>query len=409
MDFAATDCQTKIADSSRIIINVGGFRHETSVSTLQNIPDTRLSWIAENSTVNEDNKREYFFDRHPTAFCQVLNFYRTGKLHCPTEMCGPMFEEELIFWGIDEKQMEPCCWGTYTQHREAEENLKAFVGPGFNDLKDEPAENHMGSYGSINELNCWKRIQPQLWETLDEPHSSKMAKIFSYTSCLFIALSIATFCATTMPAIRKNNIMGSREGLDHIEMFCSIFFSFELFMRLISCPSKLHFCRGIMNWIDFVAIIPFYVNIFYPNPIVRMFLVIRIMRLFRFIKLSYGLQIMIQTLKASSHELVLLLLMVLIPMVMFSSIVYYVEVIIEGRGAQFTSVPESFWWCLITMTTVGYGDMTPQTWPGKIIGGACAICGVLIVALPISVIGSNFNLYYAHAQARLKLPVKQRR
>ena len=128
----------------------------------------------------------------------------------------------------------------------------------------------------------------------------------------------------------------------------------------------------------------------------------------RFVKLSYGLQIMIHTLKASSHELVLLLLMLLIPVVMFSSIVYYIEIILDKKS-HFNSVPQSFWWCLITMTTVGYGDLTPQTWPGKIIGGACAVCGVLIVALPISVIGSNFNLYYAHAQARLKLPVKQHR
>jgi hypothetical protein len=59
------------------------------------------------------------------------------------------------------------------------------------------------------------------------------------------------------------------------------------------------------------------------------------------------------------------------------------------------------------MTTVGYGDMTPNSWAGKIIGGVCAIFGVLMVALPISVIGSNFNLYYAHAQARLKLPKKK--
>jgi len=129
---------------------------------------------------------------------------------------------------------------------------------------------------------------------------------------------------------------------------------------------------------------------------------------FRFVKLSYGLQIMIHTLKASSHELVLLLLILLIPVVMFSSIVYYIEIMIDEKS-EFRSVPQSFWWCLITMTTVGYGDLTPQTWPGKIIGGACAVCGVLIVALPISVIGSNFNLYYAHAQARLKLPMKQHR
>ena len=125
-------------------------------------------------------------------------------------------------------------------------------------------------------------------------------------------------------------------------------------------------------------------------------------------KLSYGLQIMIHTLKASSHELVLLLLILLIPVVMFSSIVYYIEIMMDDQSV-FSSVPQSFWWCLITMTTVGYGDLTPQTWPGKIIGGACAVCGVLIVALPISVIGSNFNLYYAHAQARLKLPMKQHR
>ena len=129
---------------------------------------------------------------------------------------------------------------------------------------------------------------------------------------------------------------------------------------------------------------------------------------FRFVKLSYGLQIMIHTLKASSHELVLLLLILLIPVVMFSSIVYYIEIMIDNNS-DFSSVPQSFWWCLITMTTVGYGDFTPQTWPGKIIGGACAVCGVLIVALPISVIGSNFSLYYAHAQARLKLPMKQHR
>ena len=129
---------------------------------------------------------------------------------------------------------------------------------------------------------------------------------------------------------------------------------------------------------------------------------------FRFVKLSYGLQIMIHTLKASSHELVLLLLILLIPVVMFSSIVYYIEIMINNQSV-FSSVPQSFWWCLITMTTVGYGDLTPQTWPGKIIGGACAVCGVLIVALPISVIGSNFSLYYAHAQARLKLPMKQHR
>lgn len=180
-------------------------------------------------------------------------------------------------------------------------------------------------------------------------------------------------------------------------------------MRFVFCPSKFKFMKTPMDWIDFLAIVPFYVHLVIRSDIVKMFLVIRVFRLFRFIKLSYGLQIIIHTLKASSHELVLLLLMLLIPVVLFSSIVYYIEFIMHNEDSTFTSVPISFWWCLITMTTVGYGDMTPQTWPGKVVGGACAVCGVLIVAMPISIIGSNFNLYYAHAQARLKLPMKQRR
>ena len=58
---------------------------------------------------------EYFFDRHPGVFAQILNYYRTGKLHYPTDVCGPLFEEELEYWGLDSNQVEPCCWMTYTQ------------------------------------------------------------------------------------------------------------------------------------------------------------------------------------------------------------------------------------------------------------------------------------------------------
>jgi len=405
MDFEGTSQ----LDKSRIWINVGGFRHETHMSTLKNIPDTRLYWIAENHST--EGKLEYFYDRHPGAFTQILNYYRTGKLHYPTDMCGPMFEEELCFWGIDEKQMEPCCWAIYTKHREAEENLKAFVGPGFEDLKRNDLERSSSDISGLNEKkdNFWKRIQPKIWNIMDEPHSSKLAKVVSYLSCFFISLSIAAFCVSTLPGIRtEETIMGSPYWLSLLELVCSSFFTLEFLMRLVFCPTKLLFFKRPMNWIDLISILPFYVSQVSDDDKVKMFLVIRVLRLFRFVKLSYGLQIMIHTLKASSHELVLLLLILLIPVVMFSSIVYYIEIMIDNNSV-FNSVPQSFWWCLITMTTVGYGDLTPQTWPGKIIGGACAVCGVLIVALPISVIGSNFSLYYAHAQARLKLPVKQHR
>ena len=170
------------------------------------------------------------------------------------------------------------------------------------------------------------------------------------------------------------------------------------------------FFRKVTNWIDILSVMPFYLRILDPeggSPIADALLMIRLLRLFRFFRLLYGLQILLHTLKASSYELGLLLLILLIPVILFSSIIYYIERTMDGLHTKFRSIPESFWWSLITMTTVGYGDMTPKTWVGKIIGGACAICGLLVVALPISIIGSNFNLYYAHAQARLKLPKKK--
>lgn len=91
--------------SNRVIINVGGIRHETYKSTLKKIPATRLSRLTEALVNYNPILNEYFYDRHPGVFAQVLNYYRTGKLHYPVDVCGPLFEEELEFWGLDSNQV----------------------------------------------------------------------------------------------------------------------------------------------------------------------------------------------------------------------------------------------------------------------------------------------------------------
>jgi len=102
---------------NRLILNCGGVRHETYKTTLKKIPATRLSRLTEALGNYDPVLNEYFFDRHPGVFAQILNYYRTGKLHYPTDVCGPLFEEELEYWGLDANQVEPCCWMTYTQVR----------------------------------------------------------------------------------------------------------------------------------------------------------------------------------------------------------------------------------------------------------------------------------------------------
>uniref|UniRef100_A0A182M9D1 BTB domain-containing protein n=1 Tax=Anopheles culicifacies TaxID=139723 RepID=A0A182M9D1_9DIPT len=97
-----------------------GTRYETYKATLKKIPATRLSRLTEALANYDPVLNEYFFDRHPGVFAQVLNYYRTGKLHYPTDVCGPLFEEELEFWGLDSNQVEPCCWSTYSVHRDTQ-------------------------------------------------------------------------------------------------------------------------------------------------------------------------------------------------------------------------------------------------------------------------------------------------
>ncbi len=128
----------RMADAeNRVILNVGGIRHETCMylsikkifrnsyflvffkdkATLKKIPATRLSRLTEALSNYDSVLNEFYFDRHPGVFAQILNYYRTGKLHYPTDVCGPLFETELEYWGLDANQVEPCCWMTYTTHR----------------------------------------------------------------------------------------------------------------------------------------------------------------------------------------------------------------------------------------------------------------------------------------------------
>lgn len=133
------------------------------------------------------------------------------------------------------------------------------------------------------------------------------------------------------------------------------------------------------------------------------------MRLFKLTRHSSGLKILIQTFRASAKELTLLVFFLVLGIVIFASLVYYAERIQPNPHNDFNSIPLGLWWALVTMTTVGYGDMAPKTYIGMFVGALCALAGVLTIALPVPVIVSNFAMYYSHTQARAKLPKKRRR
>lgn len=172
------------------------------------------------------------------------------------------------------------------------------------------------------------------------------------------------------------------EAFQFIETICNIWFTFELLMRFISCPSKLAFTRSIVNIIDFTATLSFYIDLLLPSilqstnqlstemqntniDILEFFSIIRIMRLFKLTRHSAGLKILVQTFKASAGELMLLVFFLLLGIVIFASLIYYAERIQANPDNDFNSIPLGLWWALVTMTTVGYGDLIPKTYLGK--------------------------------------------
>ena len=106
-----------------IRFNVSGSYFEVFDETLMNLPHTKLA----ESYLYHSNKSTLFFDRDSSCFNAVLNFYRTGRLHAPTSSCLSFFEEELLFWGINEDLMEPCCFTDYQANKNICDTLNSYM------------------------------------------------------------------------------------------------------------------------------------------------------------------------------------------------------------------------------------------------------------------------------------------
>ena len=197
-----------------------------------------------------------------------------------------------------------------------------------------------------------------------------------------------------------------------------VWFTFEIIIRFIVSPKKFAFVKSPVNIIDFLATLSFYLDILFnkvlpasltDTELFEFFSITRIFRLFKLTRHYGGLKILIHTFTASMRELMLLIFFLVLFIVIFASLIYYAERLQKNPENDFTSIPIGLWWSIVTMTTVGYGDMVPKTYAGMMVGGLCALTGVLTIALPVPVIVANFAMYYSHTQARSKLPKKRRR
>jgi len=218
-----------------------------------------------------------------------------------------------------------------------------------------------------------------------------------------------------------------------LETFFISVFTLEYVMRFITSVDPRQFAVDFMNIIDVLAIAPFYINIILQAAggsdsgdivylavlrAMRLFRVFRVLKLGKYFK---AISMVGVTFIRSSAALMTLLFMATICTVLFSAAIYFAEGVgfpthsfcYDANGELvgddhadvdycrgYSSIPSCMWWALVTMSTVGYGDVYPKTGVGKLIGIICALCGILALALPITVIGSNFSSVFAEETAR---------
>nr|XP_040025279.1 shaker-related potassium channel tsha2-like [Gasterosteus aculeatus aculeatus] len=376
----------------RVVVNISGLRFETQLRTLARFPRTLLGDPRRRMRYFDPLRNEYFFDRNRPSFDAILYYYQSGgRLRRPVHVPVDIFMEELKFYELGEEVIE---------------NFKE--DEGFIREEERPLPE--------------KEFQKQVWLLFEHPESSGPARGIAIVSVLVILISIVIFCLETLPEFREeprafgelpagNGTARAKKPNPFtdpffiVETLCIIWFSFELLVRFLACPSKPAFFKNMMNSIDIVAIMPYFITLglqlaehqgngqqAMSLAILRVIRLVRVFRIFKLSRHSKGLQILGQTLKASMRELGLLIFFLFIGVILFSSAVYFAET--DDPDSGFTSIPDAFWWAVVSMTTVGYGDMCPVTIGGKIVGSLCAIAGVLTIALPVPVIVSNFNYFY---------------
>ncbi|XP_066482099.1 potassium voltage-gated channel subfamily V member 1 isoform X1 [Tiliqua scincoides] len=389
-----------------ITINVGGARFVLSQQKLCCYPDTRLGKLAVVVSAARDVasslldlcddanlvENEYFFDRSSQAFRYIHNYYQTGRLHVMDQLCALSFLQEIQYWGLDELSIDSCCRDRYFRRKELSEVL---------DIKKDAIELDAQNEEEDFSGSLFPAIRQKLWEVLEKPGSSIAARIFGTLSMTFVIISIAN-----MALISVELSWLHPRVLDIVEYVCITWFTGEFALRFLCARNRCHFMRNVTNIIDLLAILPFYITLLVENlrgdhssqeleNMGRIVQVLRLLRALRMLKLgrhSTGLRSLAMTIAQCYEEVGMLLLFLSVGISIFSTMEYFAE---QGvYGTTFTSVPSAWWWATTSMTTVGYGDIRPDTTFGKVVAFMCILSGILVLALPIAIINDRFSTCY---------------
>ncbi|MBO6879786.1 ion transporter [Winogradskyella sp.] len=222
-------------------------------------------------------------------------------------------------------------------------------------------------------------------KSIVEYNDNKLSKSFAVFIQVLIVLSVITFSIETLPNLKPQ----TKVILNSIEIFCVIIFTLEYLARIYVADNKPKFIFSFFGLIDFFAILPFYLSF---GVDLRSLRVLRMFRLFRLLKLVRYNKAMRHFTKAMilAKEQIVLFMGVTLVLIYFAAIgIYYFEN--EAQPEHFSSIFDSLWWSIVTLTTVGYGDVYPITVGGRVFTFIILLIGLGIVAIPTGIISSSLT------------------
>ncbi|KAM9789738.1 potassium voltage-gated channel subfamily V member 2 [Neosynchiropus ocellatus] len=399
-------------------LNVGGKVFHIPRHLVLRHPKTRIGTLAlcedpvKRLTLCDDynvQNNEFFFDRDPMFFHYIFHFYCSNVLWVMDSLCPVNFEEEMSFWGLKLKDTPRCCRILFEEKvDDIRDQLKV-----NQELIDE-IKPHQDDEGY--QTMCLGSLRKILWDLMENPYSSLSAKAFAVFSSLFVLISIVAMTMNTVEELREYKL-GGKTYMEWVEVWSILFFTLEYFLRLVTTSNIKHFLKSALNFVDMVAVMPYFVQILFETFVIdsedfsqqedlkamarvskvsKVLKVVKLMRIFRILKLarhSTGMRAFGFTIRQCSEQVCCLFLFIAMGIFTFSALMHSVEV--DQPGTPFSSIPDAWWWAAVSISTVGYGDVVPISYLGRCVAFGCISFGIILNGMPISILFNKFSDYYA--------------
>jgi len=231
-----------------------------------------------------------------------------------------------------------------------------------------------------------KKIKNQLYTIIFEA-DTRAGKTFDLILIFSILLSVFTVLIDSVQYY--NNSYG--KFIYYFEWFFTILFTIEYFLRIYCIKKSISYIKSFYGVIDLLSIIPTYISIFLPTTrylsIIRILRVLRIFRILKLIMYIGEANLLMKALYSSRRKIIVFLFSILTMVTILGSIMY----LVEGEANGFTSIPRSIYWAIVTITTVGYGDISPQTGLGQVFASIAMILGYATIAVPTGIISAEYS------------------